>query len=225
MLLIDGGGGAAHATSARTASGSARDMADMIPTMRRLVYLARHGETEWNRAGRWQGQTDIPLTDAGREQARALAQALRGRPLVAAWASDLARARETAEIVAGALGLPPVALEPGLRERAYGLFEGLTREECELRFPEEWARHREDPRRVPPGGEPHERVVQRMRAGLRRVALTHDVHAEVLAVSHGGAIRMLVASITGELPPPLPNGALFRVEVLGEDFGGVERLG
>jgi broad specificity phosphatase PhoE len=192
--------------------------------MPRTVYLARHGETSWNQAGRWQGHTDVTLNDTGREQAQRLGEALRGLGILLARSSDLARARQTAEIAAAVLGLPPVEVDPDLRERAFGCFEGLTRDECAVRFPEAWTRYRADARLPPPGGEAHDGVVARMDAGVRRAAAALPPDGAGLIVSHGGAMRALVASITGELPPPLDNGALFRVELEPDAFGPVTRL-
>jgi broad specificity phosphatase PhoE len=196
--------------------------------IRRTVYLARHGETPWNRAGRWQGHTDVALNDDGRLQAHALGRALLARGIVRAHASDLARARETAEIVATLLGLPAVDAHAGLRERGFGVFEGLTREECEERFPEEWARYRAGDGSSPPGGEPREQVIMRMTASVREVAAALRAHhpgdGAALAVSHGGAIRLLVSSIVGEMPPPLENGAVFRFDLEGDTFAHVERV-
>ena len=88
--------------------------------MRRIL-LARHGQTSWNALGRLQGHTDIELNDVGREQARELAARLASAELTAVWASDLARARQTGEIVAAALGLAPPTVDPDLRERCFGL--------------------------------------------------------------------------------------------------------
>ena len=101
------------------------------------LLLVRHGETDWNAARRIQGSTDIPLNDTGREQARETAAALAARfagqaPVVAS--SDLSRARETAEIIAEALGVAGPRLYPQLRERSYGVAEGMTIEEYLERF-------------------------------------------------------------------------------------------
>jgi probable phosphoglycerate mutase len=196
--------------------------------IRRTIYLARHGETAWNRAGRWQGHTDVELNEDGRLQAHALGRALVARGIVRAHASDLARARETGEIVATLLGLPPVAIDPGLRERGFGLFEGLTREETEERYPEAWAHYQSGAGDSPPGGEAREQVVARMRAAVQAVAAAlrthHPGEGSALAISHGGAIRLLVKSITGQLPPPLENGAIFRLDVEGDEFVHVERV-
>src|ERR1700760_4361850 len=97
--------------------------------------LARHGETDWNREGRWQGWADPPLNDTGRAQARELAEQLRSVPFDAVFSSDLARARETAEIVAAPHGVP-VVVEPQLREIDIGSWSGLTHDEIRSRFPD-----------------------------------------------------------------------------------------
>lgn len=193
--------------------------------MRRTVYLARHGETEWNRVGRWQGHTDIALSDAGRAQARALAEVMRVQGLVRVHASDLVRARETAEIVARVIGVAPVHVDPDLRERGFGCFEGLTRAECAARFPDLWARYQADPRNAPPDAEPHDAVIERMRLAVRRAAGPAAVDAgAILVVSHGASIRALVAAVTGTRPPPLGNTALFRMQVSPDGFDGVTQL-
>ncbi len=199
--------------------------------MPRHIFIARHGETEWNRQGRWQGHTDIALNDAGRAQARTLAVALRGHGITAVTASDLSRARETGEIVAREIGAMFNGVDADLRERRYGVFEGLTRDECAERFPDLWSAHRADPRRPPPGAEAYEDVTLRMTAALHRVAggAGGDAGAS-LVVSHGGAMRVFLLAVTGTMPPPLENGAAFRLTVasVGADgvvgFEAVERI-
>jgi probable phosphoglycerate mutase len=187
------------------------------------VYLARHGETEWNRMGRWQGHTDVLLSDSGRAQARALAERLRVVGFGRILSSDLARARETAEIVARTIGIPAPALDRDLRERAFGLFEGLTRDECAARFPDEWALYRADPTRIPPGGEPHDQVVTRMAMAVRRGA---SDAAPILMISHGGSIRALLAHVSGAQLPPMANVAVFRLSVWPSgDLSDVEAVG
>ena len=89
------------------------------------ILLARHGETDWNRAGRWQGWADPPLNETGRVQARELAEQLRTIPFDAVYSSDLRRAHETALIVGEPHGVP-VVTEPGLREIDVGSWSGLT---------------------------------------------------------------------------------------------------
>jgi broad specificity phosphatase PhoE len=179
--------------------------------MRRVLYVARHGETDWNAEVRWQGHTDIPLNDTGRAQARALAQRMRAAGLAGVVASDLSRAQETAEIVAVELGLSVAYTDRELRERRFGVFEGLTREQCETQHPEAWAAWVES-RRPPSGGEAHDLVIARVVAALGRVAeRVATAEAPALVVTHGGALRAMVASATGAIPPPVANGAVWKV--------------
>ena len=184
------------------------------------IFLARHGETEWNRVGRWQGNTDIPLSEVGRAQARQLAERLRERDVTEIFTSDLSRARETAEIVAQVLGVTRLRVDPRLRERGFGCFEGLTREECEERHAEVWARYLADRRTVPPGAEPQEQVVARVVAALTAVAQS-DLTGHVLVVSHGAAIRSFLHTVTGTEPAPLANTALFLVNYQGGGFSSI----
>jgi broad specificity phosphatase PhoE len=191
----------------------------------RLVFLARHGETDWNRVGRWQGKTDIPLSDAGRAQARELAACLAWRGIVEVHASDLARATETAQIVAGALGVAALNVDARLRERGFGCFEGFTRDECAERHPEAWARYLADRRSTPPGGEPQADVAARVVAVLTEIARAPRVAGEAtLVVSHGGTIRTFIHEVTGAAPPPLENGALFVARYAGDRFTSVTRV-
>ena len=177
----------------------------------RLLFLARHGETAWNREERWQGQTDIGLNPLGRSQAQALAERLVGRGIAHITASDLSRARETAEIVARRLAISDIAIDPNLRERGYGVFEGLTREECETQQPDDWARYLADRTHTPTRGELPDQVVVRMRTAVAQAAARATRAAEaVLVVGHGGSIRALLHADTGIRPPPLDNGATMR---------------
>ncbi|MES1206249.1 MAG: histidine phosphatase family protein [Pseudomonadota bacterium] len=181
---------------------------------RRTLYLARHGETEWNRIGRWQGATDIPLSDAGRAQARLLAERLRDRRISQVHASQLSRALETAQIVAAHLGAPAPSADPRLRERGYGAFEGLTREECAERFPGVWEQYLADRRVVPPGAEPQAEVTERITAALVEIAASAESRSDsgaILVVSHGGAIRSFIHATVGVVPPPLGNGAVYKL--------------
>lgn len=183
----------------------------------RVLFLARHGETAWNLEQRWQGQTDVDLNHAGRAQAAALAARLTAHQIARIVASDLARARETAEIVARHLRIDGVVLDPGLRERGYGIFEGLTRIECEAQHPEEWARYVADHRHTPAGAELDGAVAARMQAAVARAgAHANGASGAVLVVSHGGSIRALIAAATGWRPPPMGNGDAYRV-VMGPD--------
>ncbi len=186
---------------------------NLVAASERLVLLARHGQTEWNLVGRWQGHTDIPLDATGREQARALGENLRGHGVAHVVASDLSRARETAEIAARVLGAPISGVDRDLRERAFGIFEGLTREECAARHPEAWQRWSADPRAVPHGAEDHLALEARVATGVTRAALRSEEGQAVLIVSHGGSIRALIAGVTGRSVPPVSNGAVYRLAV------------
>jgi broad specificity phosphatase PhoE len=188
------------------------------------LLLARHGETEWNRIGRWQGATDVPLNDDGRAQARELAERLRGVPLAGVASSDLVRAAETASIVAELLGVPRLGSHAELRERSYGVFEGLTRVECETRYAEIWNAHRPGDLLEPPGAEPRSQVEARMMRGLLQVVATHGGDAPVLVVSHGGAIRTFLAAIDGVLVPPMKNAECYRVHHARNAFTRYARL-
>src|SRR4051812_9943958 len=159
------------------------------------VLLVRHGQSEWNAVGRWQGQADPPLSDLGRAQARAAAHSLGS--LDAVFASDLQRASETAVIIAEQLGIGPVIVDPDLRERDAGEWSGLTRDEIHEQYPGYLPddRHRAfapdggAPKR-PPGWETDEALRTRALDALRRIhAAVPD--GEVLAITHGGLIYAL----------------------------------
>jgi broad specificity phosphatase PhoE len=158
------------------------------------VILARHGETDWNRRGIWQGHGDPPLNAEGRRQATELARRLVAeQPVTAVYSSDLRRARETAELVASGLGLP-VQLDPGLREMDVGSWTGLTIAEIQERFGTD--EH---------DGEKREDFDARAVAAMHRVAATHE-HAIIVVVSHGGVARALQRHVLGDALPLLGNG-------------------
>ena len=189
---------------------------------RRLLYLVRHGETDWNAAERWQGHTDVPLNETGRAQARAVAEALRSLRLSAVVASDLSRAQETARIVAAELGIAVAYFDAALRERSFGCFEGLTREECDRLHPVAWRAWLAE-RRPPAGAEAHETLTARVVAAVARAAecVARD-DAPALLVTHGGALRAIVAAATGQLPGPVKNAEVWRL-VWEEGLVGAER--
>jgi probable phosphoglycerate mutase len=160
------------------------------------LLLARHGETDWNRDGRWQGQADPPLNETGRAQAHELAAALRDDGIAAVYASDLRRARETAEIVAGVLGLP-VDLDPRLREVDIGAWSGYTTAEVEQQFPDSSRRWRaSDPAHAFEGGETYAAMGERVVEAVHEIVRQHDGE-RVLIVGHGGPIRSLLAHCAG----------------------------
>ncbi len=157
------------------------------------ILLARHAETDWNRAGIWQGWADPPLNETGRAQARALAEQLRDMPFDAVYASDLARARETAELVAAPHNLP-VTTDPGLREIDIGSWSGLTSGQIDERFPG----HER------PDGETRVEHGARVLAAVERIA--REEHGRrILLVTHGGTIRALHGHVTDEPFHPIAN--------------------
>lgn len=181
------------------------------------VYLARHGESDWNVARRWQGHADRPLTEAGREQARTLADRLAAVGIEAVYSSDLRRARDTAATVAERLGLEVQAL-PELREVDVGSWSGLTREEADERFPGALARWR-DGGHGWEDGESYEAMAERVVGAVRRLAEQHP-DGRILVVSHGGPIRAIHAAALGidlgehrRARPVEPNARLSSVAV------------
>jgi broad specificity phosphatase PhoE len=153
------------------------------------LLFVRHGETDWNADGRLQGHTNRPLSDFGRRQARQLAEELDGEKLDALYSSDLARARATAEIVGERLGLA-VALDPDLREKDWGTWEGLTAVERD---------------RVEFVGESTEAHQERMLRALRRISERHPGDERVLVVTHGGSIRRVQTAAMGMALPVVEN--------------------
>jgi len=159
------------------------------------VILIRHGETTWNRATRIQGHTDIPLSELGLAQAERLAEALADEPLAAIYASDLSRARQTAEAVAGRQGLP-VRIDVGLRERAFGRFEGLSWDEIAQNHPEDSARWRKrEPDFQVGGGESLVTFSARCLAAAGRAVAAHPGQSIAL-VAHGGVLDCLYRAAT-----------------------------
>jgi len=182
------------------------------------LILARHGETDWNRDGRFQGHADPPLNEQGREQARTLAAALDDQPLVAIYSSDLRRAHETALVVAERKGLD-VVVDPDLRERDVGEWSGLTLPEIEERFPKELRRFREEGVSI---GESRESLSRRVVAAVRRIAEAHP-RGSVLVVTHGGALRSLRHAAGGEPGAPvIRNGQVLKMAVREGTFARLD---
>ena len=166
------------------------------PELTRLI-LIRHGETDWNAQARLQGQLDVPLNARGRRQAASLAEALRHEGLSAVISSDLSRARDTASALASALGLP-LALDVGLRERCFGVLQGLTRQQMDQHQPllaRRW--HRREPDFAPEGAESLRDFQARCLATVARLAATHAGRCLAL-VSHGGVLDGLYRAATGQ---------------------------
>lgn len=177
------------------------------------ILLARHAETDWNREGRVQGHTDRPLNELGVEQASDLAEALKDVELDAIYASDLARARDTARVVADLRGLRVTQL-PELRERDFGSWEGLTRDEVLSRFP--------DASNGPWGdAETLDEMTARVLAALELIATRHP-EGRVLVVTHGGPLRAVLreGTIDGDLP--IVNCHVARIGVMGADLRSLD---
>lgn len=185
------------------------------------LWLIRHGETEWNRARRLQGWMDIALNDLGQAQAAALARRLEqeglSQPFGAVYSSDLGRARNTALPAAGLLGME-VRSEPGVRERGYGVLEGLALDQIEILEPEAGAAWKSrEPDRVIPGGETLGQFRQRAIDALAAVAARH-AGERVLVFTHGGVLDMVWRHSQGlPLNAPRPelllNASINRVAV------------
>jgi probable phosphoglycerate mutase len=147
------------------------------------ILLARHGQSEWNSHGRWQGQADPPLSALGRKQAMLASERIGAVDAIVA--SDLQRAAETAFIISEALGIGPVVTEPLLRERNVGEWSGLTRAEIEV----QWPGFLDDGTR-PPGWEHDDALLPRIHAALDGIRQAYG-DAEVLVVAHGGLMYAL----------------------------------
>lgn len=177
------------------------------------ILLVRHGETDWNIQRRVQGHTDIPLNETGRSQALALADALAGEPLDAVYSSDLARASETARLIAERRGLEVVVLRE-LRERDFGTWEGLTDDEVLERFPEAgngpWG-----------DAETKAEMFARVNTVLRRIAAEHP-DGRVLVITHGGPVRSLLLHCGGDGADRIGNCVVHSVRLREGDFTPVD---
>ena len=147
------------------------------------VLVLRHGQSEWNAARRWQGQADIALTDLGLEQARRAADKLGSFAAVAS--SDLERARMTAEIIAGSLGMSTLPPDPRFRETHVGEWQGLTADEIETNWPGYLDSHRR-----PPGFEDDASIIARVGKALTELAVAFPGE-EVLCIAHAGVLRVM----------------------------------
>ncbi len=185
------------------------------------ILLIRHGQSEWNASGRWQGWAESDLSDLGRQQAFEAAGAVGSVDAIVA--SDLQRALQTALIISESIGVGPVLTEPDLRERDVGEWTGLTRDEIESRWPGDLERWRSGTLLSPPGGERNEDIIERFERGLRHIGVECD-GGEVLAVSHGGVMRLLERSHGVENPPVFANLGGLVVEVDGERLEVGERV-
>lgn len=156
--------------------------------------LVRHGQTDWNLEGRYQGQSDIGLNAAGFLQAQSLAQRLADQHFDAIYSSDLARARETAQVIADLQHLS-VQIEPRLREINQGEWEGVLVSDIKVRYTELWQKRKEDPANVrPPGGESVGELRTRVITAIDEIA-GHYPNGYILIVSHGLALATLLCQV------------------------------
>ena len=179
------------------------------------LYLIRHGETDWNAEGRYQGQIDTTLSDRGRAQTACLAEALAQVPFRAVYSSPLSRSRDTARAIAARHGLPVVALD-GLREVGMGEWEGLTEQEITARFGAVLTARRQDPERVTPGGgESLGELQARGLEAIREIVARHPGET-VAVVAHGGLNKTI---LLGLLDAPL-----IRYWTIRQDNGAINVL-
>jgi broad specificity phosphatase PhoE len=160
--------------------------------------LVRHGQTDWNLTGRWQGQAPYApgLNDMGFAQARAAREQLRDKKISAIYSSDLLRSYQTAELLAEPLGLT-VSLEPRLREINLGVWEGMLSDEIAAQYPQELAERERDPfhTRAPQGESPSD-VAERVLEAVTEIAKKH-VNDSVVIVAHGVSLAVIICHAQG----------------------------
>ena len=165
-----------------------------MTTQLATIYLIRHGESEFNREGRVQGQADSPLSELGVRQARRLQERFATKPLTAVYSSPLQRCRAMAEYLVEQRDIPIVYVKE-LMEQAFGEWEPLFWEEANRLFPEERRRVQTDAYAAPPGGESAVEVWDRVQVAWQTIL--SPTHGDVAVVCHGGVIKMLLGSLLG----------------------------
>jgi probable phosphoglycerate mutase len=184
------------------------------------LLIIRHGETDWNRALRFQGQIDVPLNANGREQARRLALRLQQEPIDLLVSSDLQRAQQTAAPVSSLRALPVAALHAGLREQSFGVLEGLDAPTIRQRHPDLWQQWlRFDADAALPEGESTRSFHARVLAMLQELAEAH-AGRRVAVVTHGGVLDMVWRTVhglplSGPRECPIPNTGINRLRWRG----------
>ena len=186
------------------------------------IYLARHGQTDWNVEQRLQGRTDTHLNDTGRKQAADLTQSLAGVHLDAVYSSTSSRSRETAEIVHG---MAPLTSLDGLCERGLGRFEGLRMSGGDTTVAAEFTRRSHDPEDTLDGGESGTQFFARVRDAVQTIRGQH-ASGTILIVGHGGTNQMILRALFDLTPEQTAsihqaNDELYLIEI---DPGGTPRL-
>ncbi len=156
-----------------------------------LLLLVRHGETDWNVSQRFQGHTDVPLNEKGRQQAAAIAQRLASEEIHAIYTSDLSRARDTAVEIAE-FHQNEISADPRLREGDFGEWEGATYDEIQNNYPElvkAW--HEDLVNFAPPAGETPHQLAERVASLYEEIKTKHQDETAIL-VAHGGSLQILL---------------------------------
>ena len=198
------------------------------------LILIRHGETDWNRELRFQGQIDVPLNAVGHEQARRLGLRLAGESLYPIASSDLIRARQTAEALMPAVTAQRLALDAALREQNFGVVDGMRVADIQAEHPQAWAQWTAfDADYAFAGGESTRQFHARVLDALLALARQHAGQV-VLVVTHGGVLDMVhrtaqALPLSGPRQCSIPNGALNRVRIDGSalqilDWADVQHL-
>ena len=190
------------------------------------LMLVRHGETEWNVQRRYQGQSDVPLSEIGNQQAESIAGRLAGQEIDAIYASDLKRAWQTAQVIAAQIGLDVIS-EPRLRELKFGILEGLTFEEAEEKYPEMITAWLDDFNNTPERAETIDMFNARIVSLLDDLKVKHDEQV-VLLVGHGGSLSEILRVVLGLSPEKrwyiqMENASLSEV-LIAEDYVALNRL-
>jgi probable phosphoglycerate mutase len=184
------------------------------------LILIRHGETDWNRELRFQGQVDVSLNAIGHEQARRIASRMAGEKADALYASDLLRAQQTAEPIAAQLALRALT-ETGLREQSFGKVDGMRVDDIKAQHPqawEGWLRFEAD--YCMPEGESTRAFHGRVMAAVERLVASHPDQTVVI-VTHGGVLDMIYRTarslgLEGPRQSEIPNAGLNRIRVVGD---------
>ena len=189
------------------------------------LILIRHGETDWNRELRFQGQVDVPLNAVGHEQARRLGQRLAGEAADLLVCSDLIRTQQTAQPIRvqslGLLSQGGSVLNPGLREQNFGAVDGMRVNDIQAQYPDAWAQWRRfDADYAFDGGESTSDFHARVLAAVRALALAH-AHKTLVLVTHGGVLDMIYRTaralpLSGPRQSEIPNAGLNRVRIAGD---------
>jgi broad specificity phosphatase PhoE len=190
------------------------------------LMLVRHGETEWNVQRRYQGQSDVPLSEIGNQQAESIAGRLAGQEIDVIYASDLKRAWQTAQVIAAQIGLDLIS-EPRLRELKFGILEGLTFEEAEEKYPEMITAWLDDFNNTPERAETIDMFNARIVSLLDDLKRNHDEQV-VLLVGHGGSLSEILRVVLGLSPEKrwyiqMENASLSEV-LIAKDYVALNRL-